>query len=56
MAMPHLSAERLYFISRARGHKHQRDAAPIQLGQCLLGFGKEAGAMVQQGIFKSREN
>ena len=54
--MPHLSAERLYFIARARGHEHQRDAAPIQFGQCLLGFGKEAGAMVQQGVFKSREN
>ncbi len=54
--MPHLSAERLNFISGERGYQYQGNASPIELGQCLLGFGIGAGARVQQGAFKGREN
>ncbi len=54
--MPHLSAERLNFIAGARGDQHQGNAAPVELGQGLLGLGKGACARGQQGAFKGREN
>lgn len=56
VTMSKLSAEVLDFIARARRYQHQRNVAPIQFRQGFLSRGKRAGARVQQGAFKGREN